>query len=543
MTVVKATLTITAPSVSMTYGGPIPTFTPTYNPANPVGVTTPPTCTTTATTTSPVSATTYPITCSGAVAPAYAISYVAGALTITPKAASVTPNAATKPYGAVDPTLTGTLTGFLASDGVTATYTRTPGTAVGTYTISATLAPAAVLGNYTITYNTASFVITRANASVTPNGLTKVYGTADPTLTGTLSGFVPSDGVTATYTRTPGTAVGTYTISATLAPASVLGNYNITYNTAPFVITRATASVTPNAVTKVWGQADPVLTGTLAGFLPSDGVTATYTRVAGTAVGTYLISATLAPAAVLGNYNIAYNTALLTITNAIQLTPASLTFGVQNVNSTSPTQTVTLRNLGGARLTTIAIAFAGANAGDFVRGGGGGGSCGTTLAVAATCTINVRFRPTAGGVRTANLSVTSAGGNSGTTALTGTGNAAVAGVSPVTTAVAPQDFGSVTRGQVSAPFTVTVTNSGNSALTFNAANGFTLGGANPTQFRLTTGGLCANGGTLPALGTCTITVSFAPAAATARNTKNATVTIRSNATNGNQFVYVRGTAQ
>ena len=42
---------------------------------------------------------------------------------------------------------------------MTATYSRTAGETVGTYTISATLAPAGVLGNYAITYNTASFKI------------------------------------------------------------------------------------------------------------------------------------------------------------------------------------------------------------------------------------------------------------------------------------------------------------------------------------------------------------------------------------------------
>ena len=177
---------------------------------------------------------------------------------------------------------------------------------------------------------------------------------------------------------------------------------------------------------------------------------------------------------------------------------------------------------------------------NFIRGGGS--TCGTTLAAAATCTINVRFRPTTTGVLTGTLTVTSAPAGSGVVTLTGTGNGAVAAVSPATTTAAPYNFGSVTRGQVSAPLTVTVTNKGTTPMTFNAGNGFTLGG-NSAQFRLTTGGSCVNGGTLPALGSCTITVVFAPTVGTARNTKNATVTIRSNATNGNQFVYVRGTAQ
>ena len=80
-------------------------------------------------------------------------------ITITQKAASVTPNAASKTYGSADPAFSGTLNGFIASDNVTATYSRTAGETVGTYTISAVLNPAGVHGNYAITYNTATFSI------------------------------------------------------------------------------------------------------------------------------------------------------------------------------------------------------------------------------------------------------------------------------------------------------------------------------------------------------------------------------------------------
>src|SRR5262249_16730236 len=202
--------------------------------------------------------------------------------TITPKAASVTPNAASKVYGSPDPAFTGTLVGFLAADGVTATDSRTAGETVAgsPYTISATLSPVGVLGNYNITYNTAAFTITRKPASVTPNVVSKVYGSADPALTGTLSGFLAGDSVTATYSRTAGETVAgsPYTISATLSPAGVLGNYSITYNTADFTITPKAASVTPNPATKTYGDADPAFTGSLSGFLAADSVTATYSR-------------------------------------------------------------------------------------------------------------------------------------------------------------------------------------------------------------------------------------------------------------------------
>jgi len=266
----------------------------------------------------------------------FAAGSTTGTLTVNKLNASVTPNAANKTYGTSDPALGGTLSGFLSADGVTATYSRTAGETVagGPYTISATLSPAGVLGNYNITYNTANFAISPANASVTPNAANKTYGTSDPAFGGTLNGFLASDSVTATYSRTAGETVtgGPYTISATLSPSGVLGNYNITYNTANFAITPALASVTPNPASKTYGAADPAFSGTLTGFLAADGVTASYSRTAGEAVagGPYTISATLSPSGVLGNYNITYNTANFAITPALASVtpnPASKTYG------------------------------------------------------------------------------------------------------------------------------------------------------------------------------------------------------------------------
>src|SRR4029077_49934 len=234
-----------------------------------------------------------PYTISATLSPAavlsnYSITYNTAEFTITTRPASVTPNAASKEYGAIDPALTGTLSGFLAGDGVTASYSRAAGETVlgGPYTISATLSPAVVLSNYNITYNTAAFTITTRPASVTPDAKSKEYGAADPAFTGTLTGFLAADGVTATYSRTSGETVlgGPYTISATLGPAAVLSNYNITYNTAEFTITTRPASVTPDAKTKEYGAIDPALTGTLSGFLAGDGVTASYSRAAGETV-------------------------------------------------------------------------------------------------------------------------------------------------------------------------------------------------------------------------------------------------------------------
>ncbi|MBI3174655.1 MAG: right-handed parallel beta-helix repeat-containing protein, partial [Chloroflexi bacterium] len=274
-----------------------------------------------------------PYTISAVLSPAgvlsnYNVTYNTANFTINTKAVSVTPNTLHKTYGAADPTLTGTLTGFLPADGVTAAYSRVAGETVlgGPYTVSAVLSPAGVLSNYNVTYNTGSLIIDAKAASVTPSTLHKTYGAADPTLTGTLTGFLPADSVTAAYSRVAGETVlgGPYTVSAVLSPAGVLSNYNVTYNTGSLIIDTKAASVTPNAASKTYGGSDPAFSGTLTGFLPADNVTATYSRVAGENAGTYSISGALAPAGVLSNYAITYNTAVFTI-NQLALTVTAVT--------------------------------------------------------------------------------------------------------------------------------------------------------------------------------------------------------------------------
>jgi hypothetical protein len=131
-----------------------------------------------------------------------------------------------------------------SSNGCTAvgsTVTMTSGTADCTVT-------AHRAGDNEYWEKTATHVVdaTPKPASVTPSSATKVYGASDPAFSGSLSGFLAADGVTAIYARDAGeNVVGSpYLITATLSPAGVLSNYNITYNTAPFTITTATTSTT-----------------------------------------------------------------------------------------------------------------------------------------------------------------------------------------------------------------------------------------------------------------------------------------------------------
>jgi MBG domain (YGX type) len=93
---------------------------------------------------------------------------------------------------------------------------------------------------------------------------------------------------------------------------------------ANLLIQKRPASVTPDAKSKVYGDSDPILTGTLSNFIPPDNISASYSRTPGETVAgsPYTISATLVdPYSKLGNYEITNNTAAFTITKK----PATVT--------------------------------------------------------------------------------------------------------------------------------------------------------------------------------------------------------------------------
>jgi len=174
--------------------------------------------------------------------------------------------------------------------------------------------------------------VTPKPASISAVADGKVYGSPDPVLTTTNSGFLSADlgssKITFSATRAAGENVGTYTITPAADDhgSGLLGNYTVTSNTADFVVTPKPASVSAVAAGKLYGDPDPVLTTTNSGFLAGDlgatKITFDATRVAGEGVGTY----TITPSAndhgtnLLSNYTVTFTTADFVIT----VTPTSL---------------------------------------------------------------------------------------------------------------------------------------------------------------------------------------------------------------------------
>ena len=169
-------------------------------------------------------------------------------------------------------------------------------------------------------------------------------------------------------------------------------------------------------------------------------------------------------------------------------------------------------------LTITNIYFAGLNPGDFIRSGG---NCPTNfpaqLLVGATCNVDIRFKPTALGLRQANISLS--GNAANTTDLTVPLTAFGIDATDPAISVTPttQNFGTV-NGGASATQNFIVKNTGTDPtgipLTISAV---TVTGANAADFTIT-GGNCVGAALAQGApgGTCTVTVQFKPGARTAR---------------------------
>jgi len=284
----------------------------------------------------------------------YADQFGTAEITLSAIPATITAVSAAKVYGTPDPVLSVATSGFLAGDTVTVGSARAAGETVGTYAITVN-ASGAALGNYQLTATPGSFTITKANATVAAAAATKVYGSADPALTGTLSGFLAADQMTASYSRAPGETVAgsPYAITPMMNPSPALVNYNISYQAADLHITPATAAVVVTDYTGVFDGATHGATGTASGV---GGVNlnsllnlgATFSSVpGGTANWSFHDAA--------GNYTDAGGSALITLTPLA----ATVTLGnlAQTYDGTAKSATATTSPLGLA----VALTYNGAS--------------------------------------------------------------------------------------------------------------------------------------------------------------------------------------
>ena len=199
--------------------------------------------------------------------------------------------------------------------------------------------------------------------------------------------------------------------------------------------------------------------------------------------------------------------------SGVTASPSALSFGSVVTGTTSAAQTVTVSNPTGSAAAVSSIAATG----DFSQTN----TCGSSIAANGSCTVSVKFAPTATGARTGTLTV-NAGGVTNTVSLTGTGTAPgpVLNAAPASLSFAGTDVGSSSAAQA-----VTVTNSGTSAA---SVSGVSVTG----DFSQTN-----NCSSVATGSSCTVNVTFKP---TASGTRTGTLTVTSNANNSPATVSLTG---
>ena len=203
--------------------------------------------------------------------------------------------------------------------------------------------------------------------------------------------------------------------------------------------------------------------------------------------------------------------------SGVTVAPSALNFGSVTTGSTSSAQTVTVSNPTSSAASVSSIAASG----DFAQTS----TCGSSIAANGSCTVSVKFTPTATGSRTGTLTV-NAGGVTNSVSLSGTGTSS-GGSATLAASPTSLSFGNQAVGSTSAAQTVTVTNTGGAAASVSSVSA-----TGPFASTNTCGASIAAGAS------CTVSVTFTPTAAGAAS---GNVTVSSNATNPTLTVALSGT--
>ena len=214
------------------------------------------------------------------------------------------------------------------------------------------------------------------------------------------------------------------------------------------------------------------------------------------------------------------------VVSPLSFNPTDVSFGDQNVGTTSTAVNIGITNPGAAAVSET-IALAGANASDFNILTN---NCPASLGAGLSCNLTVTFKPAGLGLRDATVKVTA----NSTVLNVGLSGVGTTGAKIITTAQNAVAFGPVNVASTGNQMNVTVENTGTETVTFS---GFSLAGANASDFTISSN-QC--GSTLSVGATCNIYLTFTPSAAGVRT---ATLQISDDAVGSPQGVPLDGIGQ
>lgn len=152
-------------------------------------------------------------------------------LVVLPAPLTVTAGNTNRPYGGTNPPFSGTIGLLQNGDNISATFTctATSSSPVGTYAIVPSLVdPDDRETNYTVSLTDGNLVITAAQLTVKADDASRLFGLANPALTGVVTGVTNSDNISANYTTgaTTNSPPGTYPIvPSVVSPDNRITNY------------------------------------------------------------------------------------------------------------------------------------------------------------------------------------------------------------------------------------------------------------------------------------------------------------------------------
>ncbi|GAB5523536.1 MAG: hypothetical protein Roseis2KO_14080 [Roseivirga sp.] len=352
----------------------------------------------------------------------YGAEEVTQTIQVSKASLTVTAEDKTKAYGAENPELTTTYSGFVNEDDINS-LTQLPEIATsalatsgaGDYDITLSGGES---DNYTFSFTNGVLVVTKAMLTVTADNQTRVYGAANPELTFSYTGFVngedENDLATAPEISTIATNasdVGSYTITLT---ASEDSNYAYELVEGVLSITKAVLIAEANDATRNKGEDNPAFSITYSGFVNGDDVSDldAVPNIATNASsesdrGTYDI---VPSGGADNNYSFDFRNGTLTVTGPVFALPSSIDFGQVN-SGESATESVVIENTGDGLLQVSAISLPPGFTADQNT---------FDLAVSESINLTITFSPTEGRVYNGNLVLSS---NDGTSliALTGEG--------------------------------------------------------------------------------------------------------------------------
>jgi len=286
-----------------------------------------------------------------------------GSLDAGPWTLLVTANNQSRLYGATNPVLTYTISGFVGTDTV-AVVNGTPGLSttadtnspVGNYVITATNINLSA-SNYVFAFSNSTLTITKAPLGVTANAASRLYGATNPVFTASYTGFVNNEGTgvltgspSLTTTANTNSAVNTYTITAAVGGLSS-GNYSFNFTNGTLTVNKAPLGVTANSTNRVYGVTNPVFTASYSGFVNNEGTgvlsgspSLTTLAVTNSPVGGYPITAAVGGLSA-NNYAFNFTNGTLTVNQASLLVQADNQS--RQYGATNPVLTYTISGFAG----------------------------------------------------------------------------------------------------------------------------------------------------------------------------------------------------